>query len=374
MKIYICLYRLCQRPSICWYLLKVLVAVTLIGDILLLNINPSSTCLKGKVTTLGTQCGLFRTTGLARKGNSVQWAIAVYYKISVELLAYNIWRLCFLKCGMGGIRTHAPFSLKKCSLTEKAHCERALKSSTLSTTPRRRLTLMSVPVYVHVELRRDGPGWYRTLAFYNIYHNSPLRGDFLSEQDLLFGKCIGCIGGVTEILSHMSRHWRTLNIYTRIGWYIDRSTLQNQPAGIVTLPLLNYLWFSRFLCWKHRFEIRKFIYPLKNGSRKHMRRILLWSQNDTISGFPPICNVRLFALLCHAFSIFKIPRQVFKFILQRHFLRRGGWNLCYYKIGTLLVHKIGRTWEVVTFSCAQENNLLMKCQKCQNGRHGFPVE
>ncbi len=70
------------------------------------------------------------------------WAIAEYYKMPVKLLMFDIAVslrcVCVSVCVEGGGRTPAPFTLKNSSLTEKAHCGRAQKSSMLSTTPRRR--------------------------------------------------------------------------------------------------------------------------------------------------------------------------------------------------------------------------------------------
>ncbi len=76
--------------------------------------------------------------------------LAVCYKMPLELLAYDVWHLCFLKmwkkCGMVGIGTHTPFPWKRCFLTEKAHCDRAQESSILSISVR--------------ACWADGAGWY----------------------------------------------------------------------------------------------------------------------------------------------------------------------------------------------------------------------
>ncbi len=85
---------------------------------------------------------------------------------------------------MGGIRTRAPFPLKRCSLTEKGHCDRAQKSSTLSTTPRRRLTTVGGPVVwirtccvTQTRSRPIYPWW----ALYNIPLAHRAEISFLSK-------------------------------------------------------------------------------------------------------------------------------------------------------------------------------------------------
>ncbi len=69
---------------------------------------------------------------------------------------------------MGGIRTHAPFPLKRCSLTEKENCDRAQKNTEVKHVHAIDYATEAADngawvswwcAYVHAELRTHGTGW-----------------------------------------------------------------------------------------------------------------------------------------------------------------------------------------------------------------------
>ena len=88
----------------------------------------------------GNFCTL--NTAAERADSSSRLAICIIKYMHL----FNFWGIPFAisvsyTCGIWGIRTHEPFPLERCSLTKKAHCDTAKKSSTLTTAPRRELKL-----------------------------------------------------------------------------------------------------------------------------------------------------------------------------------------------------------------------------------------
>ncbi len=65
----------------------------------------------------------------------MQWAIAVYYKMPINLLRIIFDSVSPQKMWHRRDSNPCAFSVKEFSLTGKAHCDGEQKSSTLSTTP-----------------------------------------------------------------------------------------------------------------------------------------------------------------------------------------------------------------------------------------------
>ncbi len=79
-----------------------------------------------------------------------------------DFLAYNAWHLFVLKCGTAGIRTHAAFPLKRCSVVKKAIVvlHRSQARYRLLHGGSWQIWMTWWCVYVHVELRSYVAGGY----------------------------------------------------------------------------------------------------------------------------------------------------------------------------------------------------------------------